>query len=541
MSNDFSRVMKKILDRNSPETSLIIPQSVGSEGQINQILENLPQNSHIQELTFLSKELCNIHQILTFVVQRPTITSIRFQDCPVSDYDMNEFAKAMLAAPKDRPPLKLKVANGKIGPDGCGFLTEVIQKECPIAQVALISNPITDSACKDLVSVIGLNPYLKSVILEGVGFEAMSSCHLVDALDENNVIEELSLAGKFTNNCAIAVKLLIENPNAKIKRVSFNDNKLTTMFIDNLFPSIRKAVSLQSISLAKCELNFDSVTTISKSIDCQMSLQSLDLSNTSIGQHDVAQLAVALMHQSTLRSLNLSNNPVKSFGAWALFHALQNNLYLQELNLKNTELDDESCQSLTEFLDKNKTLKVLEIGYNSFSEKELQNFSNRLSKSFSLQLLDISNNKTDPYKDTMSSIFDLAETSHTLKRLIVGGNALGPKSVNSLVRMIKNNRTLKSLKLSNCSLTPELGLMISEAIANNYGLRDIDITQNNLDEISENFAQALTTNASLCYFSMDTSSKNPEIFRRTIERNRTRYISSIYHDFEQLAKDHCFM
>lgn len=536
--SEYTRIISKILEKNQHETSLLIGKSINSEEQVRGILQTLPQNDYIQDLSFNSSELCLISEIMKFVVHRHTITSIRFQECPVTDYDINVFASEMQRVSKDRLPIKLKFSKCKIGPVGCDALAEIIKNGSPIEQIALIHCDIDDDHCKNLVSVIGVNPYLKSVRLEKCGFGSQSSLNLVDALDENNVIEELSLQGQFTTNTSVAVKFLIENPKAQIKRVSFTESNLPLMFLDNLFPYLRKATSLQAISLSNCKLNFEFVTIIAKSIDCQMTLQSLDLSGTCIQSQEVAQLAIALMHQSTLRKLNLSNNSIGAPGAWALFHALQSNNYLQELYLRKTELNDDSCQSIIDFLDKNKTLKVLEIGNNNFSEKELQNFATRLNKSFSLQVLDISYNKED-FLDSMAPIFDLAETSHTLKKLNVSGNKLGPKSVNSLVRMIKNNRTLNALKISNCGIDSELGMLISEAMANNEGLRDLDITNNDISAVEDHFAQSLTTNSSLLYFRID--SKNQAAFRKSIIRNISRIKSSLYHDFEQLAKDHSFM
>jgi hypothetical protein len=146
---------------------------------------------------------------------------------------------------------------------------------------------------------------------------------------------------------------------------------------------------------------------------------------TSVGATIIAD---ALKNNRTLEFLSLSYNPLHDQGIQTLTGILSsNNCCLQKLSLHSIGLTCEGAGHIAKMLETNKTLTWLHLGGNNLTDEGVNELSTALTnKNTTLEVLALSNDK---------SITD--------------------SSIESLVTMLLNNKTLNTLWMNDCKLTEE--------------------------------------------------------------------------------------
>jgi Ran GTPase-activating protein (RanGAP) involved in mRNA processing and transport len=124
--------------------------------------------------------------------------------------------------------------------------------------------------------------------------------------------------------------------------------------------------------------------------------------------------------------LHLYGNHVSDIGAQSLAKILSfNNMTLNRLCLNSNSITDEGVQYLAQMLQTNRTLTHLALGENEIGDRGVELLSNAL-----------------------------AHRKHSLESLSICSNKSASDScVDSLVTMLKQNRSLKQLSMSDCSLS----------------------------------------------------------------------------------------
>jgi len=134
--------------------------------------------------------------------------------------------------------------------------------------------------------------------------------------------------------------------------------------------------SIQSITLARCELDDHVVSKIAKMLqsDQWQCLRSLSLDgNPSISDEGAKSLAKGLAENKTLEDLSLWGTGIGDEGAKAIAESLKQNCTLRNLWLGECEnIQDTGAQALLTCLESNKTLQQLALVCTAVSE-ELQN------------------------------------------------------------------------------------------------------------------------------------------------------------------------
>ena len=200
---------------------------------------------------------------------------------------------------------------------------------------------------------------------------------------------------------------LYYNPRLKEKITQFEPKLHVDLscycLVDDDLAMIVKQIILEKkcteLWLYRNKLTSNGMPLLASSLINNTTLKSLDLSFNRIGDLGVCALADVLLpaHHSSLRILYLSHAGVSDDGAKHLAELLKTNMTLAELWLSDNEIGDGGVQSLAQVLAcQNKTLKFLSLSMNS-------------------------------------SVTD--------------------SSIDALLLMFEQNRTLKSFWLTDCSLT----------------------------------------------------------------------------------------
>ncbi|CAF3696078.1 unnamed protein product [Rotaria socialis] len=153
--------------------------------------------------------------------------------------------------------------------------------------------------------------------------------------------------------------------------------------------------------------------------------KSLSLALNEITSKGASILADALRSNTTLHELWLSTNHVSDAGVGYLAQALSTNRTLTKLGLASNDITSAGVSHLVEIVKKNKTLNTIGLAMNRIDDQGVQMLANALAQqNTNLEILTLDRNQ---------SVSDF--------------------SINALINMIKNNRSLKELWINDCSLS----------------------------------------------------------------------------------------
>jgi hypothetical protein len=145
---------------------------------------------------------------------------------------------------------------------------------------------------------------------------------------------------------------------------------------------------VENLELRSNKLRAEEAGIFARVLLANQNLKSLDLSDNNIGDAGALELAVALRQNNTLDLLDLLLNDIGSHGASALADALVANDALKDLNLHYNAIGDDGATSIAEMLTRNESIEKVCIG--RFDEKGLKAFATHLSSMNGLKSLEVS-------------------------------------------------------------------------------------------------------------------------------------------------------
>ena len=153
--------------------------------------------------------------------------------------------------------------------------------------------------------------------------------------------------------------------------------------------------------------------------------------------------------------LKLGYNQITSEGVKILADALKENSTLERLNLFHNNIADQGVYYLTQALLSNEKSKVkmLFIGHNQITDKSIEYLCDLLKINRNIVHLGLSNNEiSDRGVIVLANM--LTNDNITLKELYLWGNkSIGDMSVDALADMLVYNRSLMKLVLFDCNLS----------------------------------------------------------------------------------------
>lgn len=162
-------------------------------------------------------------------------------------------------------------------------------------------------------------------------------------------------------------------------------------------------------------------------------------------------IAQALFENPTISSVVLSGNPIFKEKNYEVIRALLLNPNIRSLNLSNTGLDDEGFKVLGEALQSNTTLAMLNVNNSMIGKEGYMAFARALQRHPSLKVLRISPHICN--KDSKEFCEILANAP--LTRLDLHFSSI---PANQMLEAIRNNQTLTSLSLFGDSADKSISL-----------------------------------------------------------------------------------
>ena len=182
----------------------------------------------------------------------------------------------------------------------------------------------------------------------------------------------------------------------------------------------------------------------------------------------------------TISKLSLSGNPVQDSGEDGLSHlcqALATNTSLVELNLRNCSLHEACGPALCHMLETNKTLTSLDLSDNHFPifSHNVVGVAKGLKNNHSLKCLKLS---WCQLRDGMESLADCLLVNDSLEELQLNGNTISPEAAYVFCDVLKRKRTLKKLNVSGCRLPDEALRSLAFALEVNSSLEELSLNGN---------------------------------------------------------------
>ena len=171
--------------------------------------------------------------------------------------------------------------------------------------------------------------------------------------------------------------------------------------------------------------------------------RSLSLASNQITSKGASFLADTLCTNTSLHELWLYTNHVSDVGVRYLAQALSVNTTLKKLGLAANDITNAGVPHLVEMLKKNKTLNMLGLAMNTIGDQGVQLLANALTQqNTGLEILTLDRNEL-----------------------------VSDASVDSLINMIKRNRSLKELWVNGCSLSEKGQKRLQEAAESKKNLK----------------------------------------------------------------------
>ena len=284
-----------------------------------------------------------------------------------------------------------------------------------------------------------------------------------------------------------------------------------------LIPFLRNNDSLRHLNFCYFDIGLQCARNIALLLDQSSSLRRLDFEVIDFNDEGVEKIAAALRLQPRIEELSLSSNTIGRNGFVALGNALEGCLSLRKLDLTLSDnetddeglIDDEGLHAIAEGLKHCHNLTLLNLyGDLMIAEEGSRSFSTLFqSDSCRLEVLDLNRMNIDD--DGMAVLATGLASLPTLKRLNLRGTSIGDQGLQDLAEglvncnldgldlsgnmlmelvsglralgtLVRRRTSIRSLRLSNCSIMDEGLQSFVEGMVNRCNLTELDLSGNRL-------------------------------------------------------------
>ncbi|XP_073495408.1 NACHT, LRR and PYD domains-containing protein 3-like [Phyllobates terribilis] len=273
---------------------------------------------------------------------------------------------------------------------------------------------------------------------------------------------------------------------------------------------LKTCTNIEKLNLTRCSLDIEGLERLAPALH---NVQSLSLSENNLQDISCIQLASIIKNNRSLKKLDLRNNHLSGPHFSDLIEALSSpDCRIEELRLSSNDLPDTACIQLASVIRNNRSLKKLVLSNNRlfgdhFSDlmealsspecriEELELDRNNLPNTSCTQLASgIRNNQSLKtlilYNNHLSGphFSDLMAALPTcvIKKLDLAGNDLPDTACIHLMSAINNNRSLKTLVLSDNRLSGPYFSDLMEALSSpDCRIKELRIWSNEFSEEEE--------------------------------------------------------
>ncbi|CAF1402355.1 unnamed protein product, partial [Adineta ricciae] len=206
---------------------------------------------------------------------------------------------------------------------------------------------------------------------------------------------------------------------------------------------------------------------------CRMTI---DLRRQRLKDRDMEIVVDKAMKLKLCKRLLLDENQITSQGIAIITDGLKDNTTLETLNLEKNFIGDQGVQYLSNvLLTKNSTIQRLDLNENNITSTGVQYLADLLQVTRNLTWLGLHTNKIgDSGMVLLANV--LADHNRSLQVLDLCYNkSITDKCAQSIIDMVKNNRSLKRIHMSGCNLSKSIRDQIRLASNSNRVLEILEV------------------------------------------------------------------
>ena len=346
-------------------------------------------------------------------------------------------------------------------------------------------------------------------------------------------IEYLNFYNCDFNEYKICVILRAAKHVRTLQYLILNSSKVFDETLEDIAIIISNNPTIKYLDLSDCELSGTMMSYIAPHLANMSNLQHLDISHNEVTDKTAVQLAAAITNNTSLVYLNVSNCAVENIGLQIVGGALMDINSLISLDIVSNDATLETTKNVIAVVTLSNNLQTLCLNF-CFTESELFAMLPHLPSHFkSLQHLDLQSNVITDWSanqlnfiltnssikhlnmsqcvisnDGINKVLSALRTVTTLESLILSSSKLGYDPSDSLETVMKMNKKLNHLDLSDCGLSySQLMTCISLALTPPSTIEILNVSSNNSADTEspvdlKNLRPCLFTNTKLSHLNL---------------------------------------
>ncbi|XP_067271649.1 protein NLRC5-like isoform X2 [Pseudorasbora parva] len=454
--------------------------------ELNDLLQDPKcQLKTLRILSHAADEACQY--VREIVSNNPLLLrELNLSDRELGDARVNQIA--VLLRDKHCKLNTLQLCNCGLTEESCSTLATVLRSNSSLKDLDISNNNLQDSGVKKLRDGLeNTNCTLQKLKLSNCSITEEGYKALASALRSNpSHLIELDLRGNDPGQSGVKeIDDLLEDPNCQLKTLRFLGPDA-----DEACQCVRGIVGknpllLRELNLSECELGDSGVNQIAVLLqDKHCKLNTLMLRNCGLTEESCSALATVLRSNSSLKELDISNNNLQDSGVKKLQNSLGNtNCTLKKLILSNCNITEEGYKALASALRSNPShLIELDLTGNDPGQSGVKLLSDLLEDpNCQLKILRFLNPDADEACQFVRGL--VGKNLLLLRELNLSEHILGDSNVKKLAVLLQDKHCkLITLALRDCDLIPESCSALATVLRSNSSLKELDISNNNLQD-----------------------------------------------------------
>ncbi len=222
-------------------------------------------------------------------------------------------------------------------------------------------------------------------------------------------------------------------------------------------------------------------------------IECFDISYSSLTNEEASIIIDPLSKNSHIIDIDISNNSLDHNIAKAIYENFINHKKLKKINISDNYIGDEGIISMSKLIYSNKTITALHISNIGISCDGIAALSNAVN----LKKLTLSGNKIST-KGINIIANNLLKDNRALIKLDLSNNIIGDEDVKLLFEVLINNDTMKKLILYNNNITNKGAYNIADFLSINSVIEKLPLYSNKIGNVGgEAILKALTYNKNI--------------------------------------------
>ena len=274
-----------------------------------------------------------------------------------------------------------------------------------------------------------------------------------------------------------------------------NNNHLNS---EEITPSIASVISrntlIENVILYNSNLKDDGVIMIAQLLCEHRKLKSIDLRNNNITEKAAVALASVISSNPELEKVYLGNNQLQ-LGVIKIAKACESISSLKVLDLQNNQITDKAAVALTAAMKSNNLLEKLWLSGNHLGSSVIM-VVNALREISTIKDLDLNNSKNRNI-ELAFALESVIKWNKSMERLLLSDNSLNDHGVIEIALSLCNASKLRCIDLRNNNITEKAAEALACIISSNPELEELYLGNNHLHIGAIKIAAALESISSL--------------------------------------------